>query len=169
MAMMSLMAVTDRISEVCGKIGEVVIGICGIGILVSMMFAIVPRSLLGFSYAWPEEVSRYLMIWVAFVGASVALKRSELVSFEFFVSLCRGRYKYAASLIARMITLYFLVIFIQVGTQMLPSYLKSRASGVPITLFWPALGLFVGGIFMFVHTINGVIHDICGLTGKENQ
>lgn len=167
--MTRLVTAIDGISAICGRIGEIIIGICGLGILISMLFAIVPRSFLGFSYAWPEEVSRYLMIWVAFVGASVALKRSELVSFEFFVSLCRGKSKYMANLTARLITLYFLVIFIQVGTQMLPSYLKSKASGVPITLFWPALGLFVGGIFMLVHTVDGGIHDICGLMGKEKE
>lgn len=159
----------DFLSKACQKIGETVIGICGIGILVSMIFAIVPRTFFGFSYAWPEEVSRYLMIWVAFVGASVAMKRGELVSFEFFVSLCRGKRKYIANLIARAFTLYFLIFFIQVGIQMLPSYMKSKAVGVPITLFWPALGLFVGGLFMLVHTIDGGIHDILGLTGKEGS
>lgn len=157
----------DSLSGICGKIGEVAIGICGIGILVSMIFAIVPRLFFGFSFAWPEEVARYLMIWVAFVGSSVAMKRSELVSFEFFVSLFKGKRKYIAHLVSRAITLYFLVAFIWVGTQMLPSYMKSRAIGVPITLFWPALGLFVGGVFMLVHTLDGGLHDILALAGKE--
>ncbi|MCI8660765.1 MAG: TRAP transporter small permease [Lachnospiraceae bacterium] len=149
------------------KIGEMIIGICGIGILISMIFAIIPRTLFGFSFAWPEETSRYLMIWVAFIGSSVAMKRCELVSFEFFVSMFHGKNKFAAALIARAITLYFLVIFLHVGVQMLPSYMKSKAVGLPITLFWPALGLFVGGIFMLVHTIDGGLHDILSLMGKE--
>lgn len=157
----------DLLSEFCMKIGEVIIGICGIGILISMLFAIVPRTFFGFSFAWPEETSRYLMIWVAFIGSSVAMKRCELVSFEFFVSMFHGKNKRGATLIARIITLYFLVIFLNVGVQMLPSYMKSKAVGLPITLFWPALGLFVGGILMLVHTIDGGIHDILVLTGKE--
>lgn len=156
----------ELLSGCCERIGEIAIGICGIGILISMLFAIVPRTFLGFSYAWPEELARYFMIWVAFVGASVALKRSELVSFEFFVSLFHGKNKYIASLIARAITFYFLVVFIRVGIQMLPSYMKSRAIGLPITLFWPALGLFIGGIFMLIHTVNGILHDILELKGK---
>lgn len=156
----------ELLSDLCERIGEIAIGICGIGILISMLFAIVPRTLLGFSYTWPEELSRYFMIWVAFVGASVALKRSELVSFEFFVSLFRGKNKYIASLIVRGITFYFLAVFLRVGVQMLPSYMKSKAVGLPITLFWPALGLFIGGIFMLVHTVNGILHDILELKGR---
>lgn len=165
--MKEVIKVLDRLSSICGKIGEIAIGICGLGILISMVFAIVPRMFFGFSFAWPEEVARYLMIWVAFVGASVALKRSELVSFEFFVSLFHGKRKHVANLISRVITLYFLVVFVIVGTQMLPSYMKSRATAVPITLFWPALGLFVGGVFMLIHTIDAGLHDILILAGKE--
>lgn len=165
--MKDLIHLLDSLSGFCMKIGEIIIGICGVGILISMIFAIVPRTLFGFSFAWPEETSRYLMIWVAFIGSSVAMKRCELVSFEFFVSMFRGKNKFAATLIARAITLYFLVIFLHVGIQMLPSYMKSKAVGLPITLFWPALGLFMGGIFMLVHTIDGGIHDVLGLMGKE--
>ena len=59
------------------------------------------------------------------------------------------------------------MVFVIVGTQMLPSYMKSRATAVPITLFWPALGLFVGGVFMLIHTIDAGLHDILILAGKE--
>lgn len=157
----------DYLSSTCRTLGETIVGICGIGILVSMIFAIIPRAFFGFSFAWPEETSRYLMIWVAFIGSSVAMKRCELVSFEFFVSMFHGKNKFIANLIAKAVTLYFLLVFINVGIQMLPSYMKSRASGLPITLFWPALGLFIGGIFMLIHTIDGGIHDVLGLIGKE--
>lgn len=157
-----------NLSRLCEKIGEIAIGICGIGILISMLFAIIPRTFLGFSYAWPEELSRYFMIWVAFIGASVAMKRSELVSFEFFISMFRGKSKYVVNLVIRAITIYFLIVFIRVGTQMLPSYMKSRAIGLPITLFWPALGLYIGGIFMTIHTVNAIVQDILKLSGKED-
>lgn len=37
----------DYLSSTCRTLGETIIGICGIGILVSMIFAIIPRAFLA--------------------------------------------------------------------------------------------------------------------------
>ena len=40
------------------------------------------RYVLGFSVIWAEEVSQYLMVWITFVGAGLALRQGRHVAVE---------------------------------------------------------------------------------------
>ena len=40
---------------------------------------------------------------------------------------------------------------------------------VPIQLIWPAAGVLLGGVFMVIHMISQVCHDILRLTGREGK
>jgi TRAP-type C4-dicarboxylate transport system permease small subunit len=37
------------------------------------------------SAAWTEEVARYLLIWIVFIGAGIGCRRRQLISLEFIV------------------------------------------------------------------------------------
>lgn len=48
-----------------------------LGVFVLLLFAqIVSRQLFGYSIAWTEELSTYLFVWFAYLGAVVAAKMS---------------------------------------------------------------------------------------------
>ena len=43
------------------------------------------RYVFSFSLSWSEEVARYLMIWVAFLGGSLALQKGLHIGVELFL------------------------------------------------------------------------------------
>ena len=45
------------------------------------------RYVLNFSLVWAEEVSQYLMVWVAFLGAGLALRQGRHVAVEMLQEL----------------------------------------------------------------------------------
>ncbi|AZO96376.1 TRAP transporter small permease [Halocella sp. SP3-1] len=59
-------------------------------LIVSVMTVIVisnvlARNLINYSPYWADEISRYLMIYMIYFGAAVALKNEELVGVNFFL------------------------------------------------------------------------------------
>lgn len=44
-----------------------------------VMLTVVTRNLLSFAYPWAEELAKYLMIWVASMGAALATRKNEHV------------------------------------------------------------------------------------------
>ena len=61
--MTRITAWADWLSTLCAKLGKVIILVGGTGILLSMAIGVFSRALLPQAYVWPEEVSRYLLIW----------------------------------------------------------------------------------------------------------
>jgi TRAP-type transport system small permease protein len=49
------------------------------------------RYVLNFSLVWAEEVSQYLMVWVAFLGAGLALRQGRHVAVEMLQDRLPGR------------------------------------------------------------------------------
>ncbi len=67
-----------------------------IGAMMVTMFAlvftnVVTRYGFGFSIAWAEEVSGFLMIWITYIGAGLALRQGRHVAIELFQDMLPPR------------------------------------------------------------------------------
>src|SRR5512136_3368175 len=45
------------------------------------------RYLLNFVPSWSEEVPRYLLVWITYLGAALAVKYKEHISLDFFFNM----------------------------------------------------------------------------------
>ena len=115
----------DWISTLCAKMGKVIVLVGGTGILLSMAIGVFSRALLPQAFVWPEEVSRYLLIWCTFIGGSVALHNKNLVRFEFIINLFKGKAYTVAEIVGHLLSLVFLVLFTRIGIDLIPYYLNS--------------------------------------------
>lgn len=59
----------------------VVVGMAAV-MVVLVVLNVFCRYVLNFSLVWAEEVSQYLMVWVAFLGAGLALRQGRHVAVE---------------------------------------------------------------------------------------
>lgn len=71
---------------------------------------VVARYIFGFSFRWPEEISRYLVIWITFVGSAVAFRRGAHVSVSALVNILPTNIRNHVRFISRLITIVFFVI-----------------------------------------------------------
>ena len=59
-----------------------------IGAMAVLVFAnVVSRYLLNFSLIWVEELTRYMMVWVGFLGAGLVLRLGAHIAVEAFQDL----------------------------------------------------------------------------------
>ena len=165
--MTKLVGFADAASDCVEKAGKAILLVCGIGILGSMICGVFSRTFLPRSFMWPEEVSRFMLIWATFVGGSVAMHNKGLVRFEFVINLFHGKAYTAAELLGHVFSMIFIVIFVKVGIGLIPYYMKAMGTTVHIRMIWPASGVLVGGVFMAVHMFAFICHDVLKLAGKE--
>lgn len=94
----------------------------------------------GLGFSWTEELIRYLIIWMTFIGASVCVRNGSHISIDAIPALFRGKAKnifngfiYLISLIFSIGLLWFAYIFI---SDQMNTVQVSPALGFPMYYFY---------------------------------
>jgi len=125
-------------------------------IMVGIVFIeVMSRFIMNYSLAWAWELARFLLIWVVFFGASLALKKGELVAITFVVTKVPSYMKTFLELLIQVLIFIFLVLVVWHGGSYVAFLIKtgqiSPALQMPIWLLY--LGYFIGVLFMFIHML----------------
>jgi TRAP-type transport system small permease protein len=102
---------------------------------------VVTRYVFGFSLNWAEETSRYLMIWVAYLGAGLAMREGRHVAIEYLQGLLPERLAPYARAVVALLILAFLVTLAVLGVQIAQFAWRQRT---------PVLGLPQGAVYLAI-------------------
>jgi len=102
-----------KISNILEKITAVPLMIIGGAMVLVVLVGTISRYAFNSPLLWTEEAARYLMIWMALVGASITLKRREHVGIEIIINKFKPKIRVIIKLIRDLFILYFLYTFIQ--------------------------------------------------------
>lgn len=154
----------DRLRQVIARISrvsETTVRYALVGIVAGMTTIIIIqvflRYLFLFSLSWSEEVARYLMIWAAFLGASLALKHGLHVGVEFFIDRVSERRKKAFALAAKCSMLFFLIFFTIGGFQVAWAVRDQDSPALIFSMLYAYLSAPVGGCFMIIQLLNSMV------------
>jgi TRAP-type C4-dicarboxylate transport system permease small subunit len=144
--------ILDTMSKIVKKFLGVLLGI----MLVSALVTVGTRYFFGKSFAWSEELIRYLIIWVSFLGAAVAYKEEGLVIFDMLVNAVHGKIKRNLLLFNNTVTLLFAsYVFVNsIKTIMMPSIAKQKSIGLQIPMSIPFLAVPLGLGLIVIFSIN---------------
>lgn len=139
-----------------GRVGQLEEWLCillvaAMAIVVNLQIA--ARYVFDKPFIWPEEVSRLILIWMAFIGAAALIRRGGDIAVDTFVDmLSPGRRR--AMLAIRdlvMVAVYSLVAWQGWG-------LAGNVAGMPLVATeWPtallAWPVAVGGVLIVLHVL----------------
>ena len=130
---------------------------------VSLICGVFSRYILLSPFLWTEEVARFGMIWLTFNGASIIMKRREMVKFRMLTDIIPESFARILRLLCSLSILAFLVVFLVVGYEALLINMNIHAAATRIARFWPSLGLYLGAIIMIFHTIDMIFEQLLGI------
>lgn len=89
----------DRLDQAFIRMNGFAVGFLLLAMLVLVFANVVLRYIFANSFGWVEEVSRYLMIWIVFLGAGLASREGMHVAVTLFSDIAgplRPGFKWAA-------------------------------------------------------------------------
>lgn len=117
------------------------------------------RYLFLFSLSWSEEVARYLMIWVSFLGASLALKYGFHIGVEFIMNRIPEKIREWVHLVAKIGILIFLIYFTIGGFRISWAVRDQDSPALLFSMAYAYLAAPVGGLFMIIQLLNLLVED----------
>jgi len=124
---------------------------------------VILRYLLGMPLTWSEEISRYLFVWVVFLGGGVAARYRGHIVLDFLLGILPRKVRIGLVLAMGVLSLaMLLVLFAWQGWNLtLVSWRQeSSATGLPVGC--ATLAIPVGGVLMALNTIRAFRDDFSG-------
>ena len=103
------------------------------------------------SLSWNEELMRWMLIGMGYIGASVAMKERAHIGIEFFVTRMKPTLRKISLIVGYLAIILFLVVVVIYGFK--AAYVARRQLGsiIRIPMTWVKLNIPIGSIFMLIH------------------
>jgi C4-dicarboxylate transporter, DctQ subunit len=140
----------NKISKLLAKIEEISVLISVIVTTVIIFFNVVMRNIFKFPLSWPDEVGRYLFIYIVFYGYIIAIRKGSEIKVD-IIQRFFPRASLFLSIASYIISIIFLSIMIVLGFKyMLLKYSLEEKSIILEFPMWilPLIFLVIGGAIM---------------------
>jgi len=138
--------------EKLNKIEEIFISIVLLSATLLLFINVIARYFFAFSFKWAEELTRYMIIWITFIGSSVCVRKQKHVGIDALLTKCPLNIRWVLKLIILVIGILFSCILTIYGWKLTGSVMASGqlspAMMLPMYLAYAAIPL--GGGLMII-------------------
>ncbi|MBW2149422.1 MAG: TRAP transporter small permease [Deltaproteobacteria bacterium] len=125
-------------------------------VLVGVFF----RYFLQNALAWTEEVSKFIMVWMTFMAAPIALRHGAHVGIKLLLDNVKGRLHQMLVIVGQLIILLLMGVCIKEGIALTLVAKKQVASSVDLSLGWIYLSIPLGSLMMFMIAFQQLISTL---------
>lgn len=143
-------SVLKRIDEALVEVEKAIMGV-GLFVTTIIIFAnVVARYVFQNSFIWAEELARYNIVWVTFIGMSLCARLGVHVTMDVLFSRLRGKVQLFLWRFINIVTAGFSLYLAFTGWLLVSSVWRSGqvspATGLPMWVVY--LAVPVGGVLM---------------------
>lgn len=111
------------------------------------------RYVLNAPLPWPEELSRFTLVWLTFIGASLAVKRQGHIIVDFAVHFLAPRARLWMTLAVQLTLIAFLILFAVLGIQLVQRTWVLVSTALSLRMGLVYLCVPLGSTLMIIHLI----------------
>lgn len=160
-----------KIYEAFNRFEKYILGIIMCTLIIMGFTQVVFRFVLELPLAWAEELMTFLMIWVAYLGASAATNERKHIMVSMFVDLLPKSLRIGFTIFSQVLWLVCAVVMTYLGGYITMNYIDRGA----VTLggqypYWcAAIAIPVGMALMAIRVIVLIIHTLRGESDVISQ
>lgn len=137
--------------------------ILGATVIVTIVtIEVILRYVFGHSLIFTEELSRYLMVWVVFLGGAIAIRDGSHIRINVLVKRLSVKTRQRVHVVAYGLTITFLAVVTIEGLKILPRQLYQMCITIDVSLFYFYLAIPVGSILMMVFLLPHIKNSVSG-------
>lgn len=116
---------------------------------------------------WSEELSRYLLVWGTFFGATLAYKRGNHIAVTFVIDFFPVRLRVWFNIFTYLLSMVFFIVIAKQGLNMITMqvFQVSPALQLPMKYVYWSIPLSLG--IMIIHTFAGISDELHKAFGNE--
>lgn len=122
-------------------------------IICVLLLGVVSRYVFSLPFIWVDEVASISFIWLAMLGAAIAVDRNEHLRLTLFVGMMPPRLRAFVETLALLAVAAFLaaMVYPAIDYAIEESYVTSAALNIPVS--WRVSGIAIGIVLMLLLTL----------------
>ncbi|MEI3607487.1 TRAP transporter small permease [Pseudogracilibacillus sp. SE30717A] len=137
------------------KTEEAFVGISMMAVTLLLFVNIVLRFFFSAGISWTEELVRYTIIWITFIGASICFRRGIHVGIDVLIDYLPEKGKKILSLIINIMAIALMICLIKYGSDLVMFSMNSGqlTPALQIKMFWVYLAIPIGALLSLIHLV----------------
>ena len=125
------------------------------------LLQVVMRSF-SMPFTWAEEASRYLMIYMIFIGSAVALYKKEHLNIEILELILKDKGMRFITLAQQSLVTIFTIVFTIIAFQFILTQIEigQKSPALQMPMAWPMTAVVVGGLLMVISGIGSIYKNL---------
>jgi len=137
------------------------------GIFVVICMAVFTRYVLNVVPSWSEEVPRYMLVWITYLGAALCVRLQEHISLDIFFNLMPVRARRLGHLVLNLMVGAVGVIMVVYGLDLVRQFGDDLMESIPVKNVWLYLSMPISGSLIVLYVIREEWRGILGLNTPE--
>ncbi len=142
-----------HIEQTLVRVNSFIIGLMMIVMFILVFTNVVTRYCFGFSIATAEEISTFLMIWVTYLGAGLALREGRHASIDIFQDLLGDQARKFLRLLLGIVLILFFALLCWYGVRFAHFGWGVETIATQIPKGIPYLCIPIGAALFIVHLV----------------
>ena len=156
------MGILERVVESVGG------AVLAVATLIAI-FQVIFRYVLKIPFIWSEEFTRFLFIWIVWLGAALGIPRGKHMVIEFIRDRLPMPWPLYIKAATDLLALFFLGVVVIKGVSLVQMMSREFYVTFPISVKYAYLASVVGGLLMFFFLGQELRSTLRRLTRKEKK
>ena len=134
-------------------------------VVLTVFLEVFRRFFLSYSSIWSEEVARYAFIYIAWIGASAAIRERAHIRIDFLLPLLSNRWRTIAYIFGDLVTLVLAIVALYWSMDPVINSIEfgSVTHGLRISQAWFLFAVPLGFAMMTLRLVQSMKRDISDL------
>lgn len=159
----------NRFRSIIESVEDWVSGLLIVGGLFVLFYGVILRFL-NFPTTWQDEIARFLVVWGALIGASVALRDNSHIRVDLLYQLFPNKIQRFINIFANIVSILFFMFLILYGLELVTDKFatgQKSIGGVPLWIVYFIIPLT--GLMLTLRTIERLVRLFRGKTESDND
>lgn len=138
---------------------------CGLlmaAITVLVFLQVITRYVLEYPLDWPEEAARFLFVWVALLGAVLALRRSAHFSIGALTVRFPPAVQRGIAILVHAVLLGFLLLVAWLGLDAALRVREQESAAMEVSMMWGYAAVPIAFALLALETVRGLWRHVRG-------
>lgn len=135
--------------------------------VITVFLQVIFRFIIHSSLPWSEELARYILVWISFLGASIGVKKKAHIGVAVITNLLTGTARKLVSFLVPLFSTVFFIFLAIYGYRILDIVFYQLSPAMEISMAVPYSAVFASSMLMTLYAAHDLMKILLGDRGDS--